>query len=108
MAKADDGPVRLHCFKGRERAETTRFSFADVVLTEALTSYQELVPDIIDATPGLAVLQRRVTAHSGVAGYFASGNRWPVPDDQYVIDVARVLQRALPPHMPDPDCFVVA
>ena len=86
----------------------TRLSFADVVLTEALTAYLELVPDILAATPGLAGLQRRVTAHPGIAAYLASPNRWPVPDDQYVIDVARVLQRALPAHMPDPGRFVVA
>lgn len=93
---------------GGQHMAGTRLSFADVVLTEALTSYLELVPDILDGTPGLADLQRRVTAHPGIAAYLDSPSRWPVPDDQYVIDVARVLQRALPPHMPDPERFVVS
>ncbi len=84
-----------------------RLTFADVVLAEALTSYLELVPDILDGTPGLAALQARVVAHPGIAAYLASPNRWRTPDAEYVIDVARVLQRALPPHMPDPDRFVV-
>ena len=42
-----------------------------------------------------------------IAAYLASDARWPIPGDQYVIDVARVLQRALPPHMPEPERFVV-
>jgi len=98
--------ARLTANGGRHIAGS-RLSFADVVLTEALTSYRELVPDILDPTPGLADLQRRITELPGIAAYLASPNRWPVPDDQYVIDVARVLRRALPPHMPDPDRFVV-
>ncbi len=35
-------------------------------------------------------------------------NRWRRPDDQYIIDIAAVLERALPPHMPDPDRFVAS
>ena len=85
-----------------------RLTFADVVLAEALTSYLELVPDILDDAPGLADLQARLVARPGIAAYLASPNRWPTPDDQYVIDVARVLQRALPAHMPDADRFVPA
>ena len=97
---------RLHANGGGFIA-ARRLSFADVVLTEALTAYLEIVPDILDETPGLASLQRRVTEHPGIAAYLASPNRWPTPDAQYVIDVARVLQRALPPHMPDAERFVV-
>jgi len=85
----------------------TRLSFADVVLAEALTASLERVPDILVETSGLADLQARVTAHPGIAAYLASDARWPIPGDQYVIDVARVLQRALPPHMPEPERFVV-
>lgn len=83
-----------------------RLSFADVVLAEALTNYLEISPGLLDATPHLATLQQRVTAHPGIRTYLASPNRWRMPDAEYVIDVARVLQRALPPHMPDPDRFV--
>ena len=84
----------------------TRLSFADIVLAEALTAYLELVPDILRATPGLADLQRRVTAHAGINAYITSPQRFPMADTDYVIDVARVLERALPPHMPDPLRFV--
>ncbi len=92
---------------GGDTIAARRLSFADVVLAEALTSYLELQPDILDQTPALAALQRRVVEHPGIAAYLASPNRWPTPDAQYVIDVARVLQRALPPHMPDAERFVV-
>lgn len=84
----------------------TRMSFADVVLADALTSYLEYAPDILDPFPQLQALRERVVDHPGIAAYLASENRWPVPGDQYVIDVARVLARALPAHMPDPDRFV--
>jgi len=83
-----------------------RLTFADVVLAEALTSYLEVLPDMLTETPGLAALQRRVIKHPGVAAYLKSANRWPIPGEQYVVDVARVLQRALPPHMQDADRFV--
>jgi glutathione S-transferase len=84
-----------------------RMSFADVLLCEALENYREISPAFFDAAPGLAGLRARVTAHPGIAAYLAGPNRWRMPDAQYVIDVARVLRRALPPHMPDPDRFVV-
>jgi len=98
--------ARLIANDGQHMAGT-RLSFADVVLAEALTAYLERVPDILAETPGLADLQARVTAHPGIAAYLASDARWPIPGDQYVIDVARVLQRALPPHMPEPERFLV-
>ncbi len=84
-----------------------RLSLADVVLAEALTNYLERVPDLLDSTPALADLLARVTAHPGIAAYLGLPNRWPMPREQYVVDVARVLQRALPPHMADPERFVV-
>ena len=85
----------------------TRRSLADVVLVESLTSYLEIMRDSLDALPGLKGLQEQVVADAGIAAYLRSPNRWRRPDDQYVIDVARVLQRALPSHMSDPDRFVV-
>ena len=92
---------------GGQHMVGTRLSFADVVLAEVLTAYLEQVPDILAETPGLANLQARITAHAGIVTYLASEARWPIPGHQYVIDVARVLQRALPPHMADPERFVV-
>ena len=84
-----------------------RLTFADVVLAEALNSYQEWCPDILSGTPGLSALYDAVTGLPGVSGYLASDLRYPKPSDAYVIGVARVLQRALPPHMPDANRFVI-
>ncbi len=81
-------------------------TFADVVLTEALSSYLEWCPDILSDRPHLKKLHDTVTSHTGVANYLASPLRYPKPGDEYVIAVAQVLQRALPPHMPDADRFV--
>ena len=92
---------------GGEHMAGGRLSFADVALAEALTGYLERVPDLLAETPGLAKLQARVTADPGIAAYLASDQRWPMPAAEYVIDVARVLQRPLPPHMPDPERFVI-
>jgi glutathione S-transferase len=83
-------------------------TFADVVLAEALSSYLEWCPDILNASPGLSALYDRVTSAPGIRQYLGSDLRYPRPDDAYVISAARVLQRALPPHMPDADRFVVA
>ena len=84
-----------------------RLSFADVVLAEALTSYLEWLPDLLSETPRLDDLQRRVIEQDGIASYLLSEQRYPKADDAYVIAAARVLERALPPHMPDADRFVV-
>jgi glutathione S-transferase len=92
---------------GGEFMVGTRRSLADVVLAESLTSYLEIISNALEALPGLKGLQERVISDAGIAAYLRSPNRWRRPDDQYVIDVARVLQRALPKHMPDPDRFVV-
>ena len=84
-----------------------RLSFADVVLAEALTSYLEWLPDLLTETPRLRNLHRRVLGEDGIAAYLGSAQRYPKADDDYVIAAARVLQRALPPHMPDAGRFVV-
>ncbi len=78
-----------------------------MVLAESLTSYLEIMPHSLDALLALNGLQKRVVVDAGIAAYLRSPNRWRRPDDQYVIDVARVLQRALPSHMSDPDRFGV-
>ena len=84
----------------------TRLSFADIVLAEALSAYLEITPEILNGSPLLAGLVQRVTLLPGVAAYLRSPQRWPVADESYVINVAEVLERALPPHMPDANRFV--
>lgn len=84
-----------------------KMTFADVVLSEALSSYLEWLPDLLEPTPGLEELYQRVTSEPLIASYLTSDLRYPKPDADYVIAAARVLQRALPPHMPDADRFVV-
>ncbi len=81
-------------------------TFADVVLVEALTSYLEWLPGILADTPHLAALQESVLRAPGIVQYLQSAQRYPVTNTDYVIDVAQVLQRALPSHFPDQNRFV--
>jgi glutathione S-transferase len=83
-----------------------RFTFADVVLAEALSAYLDWCPDILGGTPLLGALHERVLGDPGIARYLRSAQRYPMAGNDYVIDVASVLQRALPSHMPDPNRFV--
>ncbi|MGI9419937.1 MAG: glutathione S-transferase [Geminicoccaceae bacterium] len=92
---------------GGEFCVGNRLSFADVVMAEALTSYTEWLPSLLSETPRLKDLQRRVLEQDGIVSYLGSEQHYPKADDDYVIAAARVLQRALPPHMPDADRFVV-
>jgi glutathione S-transferase len=85
-----------------------RLTFADVVLAEALTGYLEWVPGILVDTPMLAALHGQVLCQPGIAAYLNSAQRYPMAGDTYVIDAARVLQRALPTHFPDQNRFVPA
>ena len=100
-------------FDARIAAQGSGFSaadnmtFADVVLAEALSSYLEWCPDILAGTPHLEGLYQAVVDSPGIKAYLTSDLRHPKPDAHYVIAAARVLERALPPHMPDPDRFVV-
>ena len=82
-------------------------SFADVMLAEALSNYLEWCPDILSGTPHLQSLYELVLEQPGIEAYLSSDRRYPKPGDNYVIDVARVLQRALPGHMSDANRFVV-
>ena len=82
-------------------------TFADIVLAEALSGYLEWLPDLLRPTPGLGRLYEAVTGLDGISSYLSSDLRYPKPGAEYVISAARVLQRALPPHMPDADRFVV-
>lgn len=84
----------------------SRLSFADVVLAEALTEYLHWLPDLLAASPHLAALQQQVLKEPGIAAYLDSAQRYPIADADYVIGVARTLQRALPAHMPEPNRFI--
>ncbi len=85
----------------------SRVTFADIVLASALTDYLELAPSCLQGYPLLTQLQTRITGLPGIARYLDSPERYPVPGDEYVMSVARVLQRPLPSHMADPNQFVV-
>jgi hypothetical protein len=47
-----------------------------------------------------------VLEQEGIASYHGSEQHYSKADDDYVIVAARILQRALPLHMPDADRFV--
>lgn len=83
-----------------------RLTFADVVLGEALSAHLELVPETLSDFPHLRAHQSMVVNLPGIARYLMSPQRWPVADEGYVISVAQVLERALPPHMSNADRFV--
>jgi len=85
-----------------------KLTFADVILAEALSEYLDWCPDILAGTPRLLALHDRVVTEPGIADYLKSKQRYPMADEAYVIDIAAVLQRALPPHLPDPNRFVSA
>ena len=83
-----------------------KITFADVILTEALSSYIEWIPDILKNNPLLLSVYEKIVNETGIKSYLNSEQRYPKPDENYVIDVARVLQRALPAHMSDINRFV--
>ena len=84
----------------------TKLTFADVLLAESLNSYLDWIPDILQETPRVSALYQRVINTHGISNYLKSDQRYPVADDRYIIDVARVLKRYLPAHMDRPDRFV--
>ena len=83
-----------------------KLTFADVLLAEAVNSYLEWIPDILNKTPFLDDLYKKVIATSGISAYLKSPQRYSMSGSNYVIACARVLQRALPSHMPNPNRFV--
>jgi len=83
-------------------------TFADIILTEALNSYLEWCPDILANTPLLDALNERISNAPGIASYLSSAQRYTQAGETYVIDVASVLQRTLPPHMSNANRFVPA
>ena len=83
-----------------------KLSVADIIMGESLTSFIEFSPTCLNNYPQLKQLQEEVVAEGNIKEYLNSGNRWRLPDEQYVIDIARVLCRPLPSHMSEPNRFV--
>ena len=83
-----------------------KLSVADIIMGESLTSFIEFSPTCLNNYPQLKQLQEEVVSEHNIKAYLNSGNRWRLPDDQYVIDIARVLCRPLPSHMYEPNRFL--
>ncbi len=83
-----------------------KLSVADIILGESLTSFIEFSPTCLNDYPQLKRIQERVVSEPNISSYLNSTNRWRLPDEQYVIDIAKVLCRQLPLHMPEPNRFV--
>ena len=81
-------------------------SSADILLAEALTSFIEFSPDCLVNYPCLMEFRNRIVSEPNIKSYLTSTNRWRLPDDQYVIDVAKVLRRPLPLHFEQRHRFV--
>jgi glutathione S-transferase len=83
-----------------------KLSVADIIMAESLTSFIEFYPTCLNNYPLLKQLQEKVVSEHNINEYLNSSNRWRLPDEQYIIDIARVLCRPLPSHMPEPNRFV--
>jgi len=83
-----------------------KLSVADIIMAESLTSFIEFYPTCLNNYPLLKQLQEKVVSEHNINKYLNSSNRWRLPDEQYIIDIARVLCRPLPSHMSEPNRFV--
>ena len=83
-----------------------KLSVADIIMAESLTSFIEFCPTCLNNYPLLKQLQEKVVSEHNINEYLNSSNRWRLPDEQYIIDIARVLCRPLPSHMSEPNRFV--
>ena len=83
-----------------------KITFVDILLTEALNAYIEWIPNLLKKDTFLYSLYEKIIHQPGIKLYLSSEQRYPKPDQNYVIDVASVLQRALPSHMQDVNRFV--
>ena len=83
-----------------------KLTYVDVLLAEALEAYEERIPGFLSRYPLLEGLHARVLALPQIQQYLASPLRYGKPDDAYVQSVAKVLRRALPAHMENPQQFV--
>ena len=91
---------------GNDLCVGNKITFADILLTEALNSYIEWIPNLLNGSRILSSLYERIMNEKAIKSYLNSKQRYPKPDINYVIDVARVLKRTLPPHMEDSNRFV--
>jgi len=74
-------------------------TYADVLVAECLTSYEELIPGIIESSgfKMLGILKTVVCTLPGLKKYLKSSLRHKFPDDAYVVNVDTVLRRPLKP-----------
>ena len=86
----------------------TRLSYVDILLASAVEAYVErLGHGFLEPYPRLAQLHSQVLQLPRIRDYLTSPARFGVPDENYVENVARVLRRPLPPHLPgDSERFV--
>ncbi len=87
--------------------EGNRLSFADIVLVEAFIAYVEWLSDLLAEMPGLRAFKIACSSMTVSRLISVPNSVTPKANDDYVIAAAMVLQRALPPNMPDADRFVV-
>ena len=64
------------------------------------------MPNLLRDFPQLTELYNRVIDRPGIANYLKSAERYPNAGSDYVIDVARVLERKLPAHISNPNRFI--
>ena len=83
-----------------------KITFVDILLAEALNAYIEWIPNLLDKDSCLYSLYTKIINQPGIKKYLSSEQRYPKPDQNYVIDVARVLERSLPSHMENVNRFV--
>ena len=76
-------------------------TYADILVAECLTSYEEMIPGIIDSFKyeRLKILRNVVCSLPSLKEYLNSPLRYDFPDDEYVINVRTVLGQPLPEHL---------
>ena len=76
-------------------------TYADILVAECLTSYEEMIPGIIDSFQyeRLKMLKNVVCSLPSLKEYLNSPLRYDFPDDTYVTNVRAVLGQPLPPHL---------
>ena len=77
-------------------ARGSHLTFTDVVLAKALSAYLGWVPDVLKAPPLLVAVHEKVLSAPGIAHSLHSAQKYPMAENDDVIDIASVLQRALP------------
>jgi hypothetical protein len=65
-----------------------KLTFSDVILVDALNSYFQWIPHILDETPFLNTLNKKVISTPSISHYLKSSQRFPMSENNYIIDVA--------------------